>query len=48
MGTRIEQATMRKEAIKHLQSALEDEDDDEKDFHIRQALQHLDLQNTTA
>ena len=35
-------------AAQHLHAALEATDTDKKHFHIRQALQHLGIQATTA
>ena len=37
--------TQQKEAIEHLHEALAVESSAEKNYHVRQALQHLDIEN---
>ena len=43
MGTRTKRTNVRNGAEKHLGRALEIEDSAEKDFHLRQALQYLEV-----
>lgn len=35
----------RKRAVKHLEDALDAEENDEKQFHVREALQLLDVED---
>lgn len=46
MEGRTKQATARDGAVEHLEQALEVEDPDETEFHLRQALQMLDVAST--
>lgn len=48
MGTCIKQTKARNGAVDHLEKAVEAEDSSEKDFHLRQALQLLDVGSTNA
>lgn len=41
MGAVDERQTVREGAVEHLEDALESEDSNEKDFHLKQALQLL-------
>lgn len=43
MGTRTKQTNARNAAVEHLEKAVKAEDSSEKDFHLRQALQLLDV-----
>ncbi|WP_435175075.1 hypothetical protein [Halorussus sp. AFM4] len=43
MGTRTKRAEARNGAVEHLERALATEDLSEKDFHMKQALQLLDV-----
>lgn len=43
MGSRTKQPNGREDAVEHLEKALATEDSAEKDFHVRQALQLLDV-----
>lgn len=46
MGSRTKQPDEREDAVKHLEEALATEDSSEKDFHVRHALQLLDVATT--
>lgn len=46
MEGRTKRATARDGAVEHLEQALEAKDPDETDFHLRQALQMLDVADT--
>lgn len=48
MGTRTKNGRARTGAVEHLESALETEDPTEKDFHLKQALQLLDVESPDA
>lgn len=48
MGTRVKRTNGRDGAEEHLERALETEDSTEKDFHLRQALQLLEVSDTDA
>lgn len=45
MGAGTRQPTARREAVRHLESALATDDAEQKDFHIKQALQLLRVAN---
>ncbi|NHN59434.1 MULTISPECIES: hypothetical protein [Halorussus] len=48
MGTRTKHARARTGAVEHLESALETDDPTEKNFHLKQALQLLDVASREA
>lgn len=43
MGATTQRTTVRNGAVRHLEEALTADDAAEKDFHLKQALQLLDL-----
>ena len=43
MGASTQRTTEQKGAVRHLEEALTTDDATEKDFHLKQALQLLDL-----
>ena len=46
MGASTERTSVRNGAVRHLRDALAAEDATEKDFHLKQAIQLLDLDAT--
>ena len=48
MGTRSKRGRARRGAVEHLENALETDNLTEKDFHLKQALQLLDVETPDA